>query len=174
MPKETTPFRIDFVPIPGDSLPQAVESFEVQVKANVATTDLYQAISPAKLQQEGTQLTGFLFNPTTEAATIPQLLTSYYNREQQLVWVDATYVDESVRQQRKQPFEITLYTGVWPQICASGLSTVSVNGLPNQSISDKIVPYRNDFGKAEELIEINGMPYQYLSITPNAYIGNPR
>ena len=174
LPKETTPFRIDFIEIQKDSVLRDIENFEVQVKANVATTDLYQAVAPSALNQKDRQLTGFLFNPTTEAATIPQLLLAYYNENQQLVWVDATYVDESVRQQRKQPFDLNLYTGAWPQICASGLSTVSVNGLPNQSISDKIVPFRTDFGNAQELIEISGMPYRYLSITPNAYIGNPR
>ena len=174
LPKETTSYRIDFTEIPKELSLHNVTNFEVQVSANVATTDLYQSVAPSLLRQDEDYLSGFLFNPTTEAATIPQLLIQYYDEHKNLMWVESVYVDESVRQQRKQFFKVPLYSGELPQLCASGLSTVSVNGLPNQSISDKVIPNRTNAGNAEELIKIKGKAYAYIAVTTNAYIGNPR
>ncbi len=148
-------------------------NFEVQVTANVATTDLYQAVSPSKVYQKENILSGFLFNSSMEEATIPQLLIGYYNDKKELVWVESKYIDESVRQQRKRPFSENLFDNELPEIIASGLKTTSVNGLPNERISDKVIPDRNDSGIDQSLIKVNGMTYSYIAIITNNYIGNP-
>lgn len=191
LPKETTPYRINFEAIAWstekDEKPTTYDpelftqialsdtpvNFEVQVSANVATTDLYQAVSLARVTQEEGQLEGFLFNPSMEEATIPQLLISYYNEDKELLWVTSKYVDESVRQQRKRPFTELLYEEELPATIKEGLATASVNGLPNQSISDKVVPQRNDNGLSDAFIKIDNRPYAYITITTNNYIGNP-
>ena len=79
-----------------------------------------------------------------------------------------------MRQQRKRPFSEVLYTDVLPTEVASGLATASVNGLPNQSISDKVVPQRNDAGTNRTFIPVAGMPYAYITIITNNYVGNPK
>lgn len=191
LPKETTPYRINFEAIAWstvkDEKPTTYDpelftqialndtpvNFEVQVSANVATIDLYQAVSLAQVTQEKAQLEGFLFNPSMEGATIPQLLISYYNKNKELLWVTSTYIDESVRQQRKRPFIELLYEGELPTTIREGLATASVNGLPNQSISDKVVPQRNGDGLRDAFIKIDNKPYTYITITTNNYIGNP-
>ena len=191
LPKETTVYRINFEDIAWASSDQEkpttyspdsfteinlVENpvnFEVQVSANVATTDLYQAVSVSRVYQKEQTINGFLFNPTTEGATIPQLLIGYYNTDKELLWVESKYIDESVRQQRKRPFSEMLFNASLPYEIASGLSTASVNGLPNNSISEKVVPDRNNSGSNSAFIKIENMPYEYITITTNNYIGNP-
>ena len=189
--KETTPYRVNFEDIawasntakkPASYNPAAFTkidlrdtpvNFQVQVVANVATTDLYQAIASSQVEQNEHLINGFLFNPSIEAATIPQLLVSYYDTDQELVWVESVYVDESVRQQRKRKFQIDISDMILPKVLSSSLENVSVNGLPNQSISDKVVPNRSDIGLRNRLIPLKNSPFGYISITPNSYIGNP-
>jgi hypothetical protein len=175
LPKETTPFLIQFdITYDEEKLYQVPSNFEVQVKANVATTDLYQTVAPSQIDINESQITGFLFNPSIEAATIPQLLLSYYDDAKELIWTEAIYIDESVRPQRKRPFSIVLHDLDLPVVLASHLDNVSINGLPNQSISDKVHPNRNKSGEKEFLLPVDNKPYSFISITTNAYIGNPR
>lgn len=191
LPKETTLYRINFEDIAWatsdlkkpttynpDSftevnLKEKPVNFEIQVSANVATTDLYQAVSLSKVKQSEKAIRGFLFNSSTEGATIPQLLIGYYNAKKELLWVESRYIDESVRQQRKRPFSETLFQATLPVEITSGLTTVSVNGLPNKDISEKVVPDRNPAGSSSTFIKIEDMPYEYITITTNNYIGNP-
>lgn len=175
LPKETTPFLIQFdITYDEEKVYQVPSNFEVQVKANVATIDLYQAAAPSQIHLEGSRLNGFLFNTSIEAATIPQLLISYYDDSRELIWTDAIYIDESVRPQHKRPFSVVLPDVALPIVLSSSLDNVSVNGLPNQSISDKVHPNRNQSGEKEFLLPVNDKPYSFISITTNAYIGNPR
>jgi hypothetical protein len=173
--KETTPFLIEFNSSNDPRRPfEMPEEFQIQVKANVATTGLSQTVAPSMIHVKGKKMTGFLFNPSIEAATIPQLLISYYNDAQELIWTNAIYIDESIRPQRKIPFQIILPDVPSPLILSSSLLNVSVNGLPNKDIAAKVNPNRNNIGRKEFLIQVDGLPYQYISITTNAYIGNPR
>ena len=191
LPKEKTLYRINFEGIAWDktddikpttynpnlfteiSLAEDPLFFEVQVSANVATTDLYQAVALSKVKQENNAIQGFLFNPSIEEATIPQLLIGYYSASKELLWVESKYIDESIRQQRKRPFSEVLLGSPLPKEIASGLTTVSVNGLPNESISSKIVPNRDNSEENNAFIKIENMPYSYITITTNNYIGNP-
>lgn len=191
LPKETTLYRINFEGIAWSSandekpttynpdffteinLHETPANFEIQVVANVATTDLYQAVALSKVQQGASTINGFLFNPSMEEATIPQLLIGYYDASKKLLWVESRYVDESVRPQRKRSFSEKLYNADLPKEITSGLSTASVNGLPNQSISDKVVPERNEAGVGSAFIKIENMPYSYIKIVTNNYVGNP-
>ncbi|MFT6414791.1 MAG: hypothetical protein ACJARZ_000123 [Dokdonia sp.] len=191
LPKETTVYRINFEDVAwiqvDDEKPNTFNpalftqinltespiKFEVQVRANVATTDLHQAVSLSKVYQNKQEINGFLFNPSMEEATIPQLLIGYYNVDKELLWVESKYIDESLRQQRKQPFSELLYGDTLPRTVAYGLATASVNGLSNKSISDKVVPERNDAGTSHAFIKIDNMPYSYITITTNNYVGNP-
>ncbi len=190
LPKEITPYRINFEGIAWQhkseekpatynpnlfidiDLAETPVNFEIQVAANVATTDLYQSIAVSNVRQEKEQLKGFLFNPSMEEATIPQLLISYYNQDKELLWVESKYIDESVRQQRKRPFSESLHSKALPIEIKSGLRTASVNGLPNESISNKVVPERNESGINEHFIAIRNMSYSYITIKANNYVGN--
>lgn len=196
LPKETTPFRVNFEDIawknnddqkPTEFTPDAFTevtldtiptSFDLQVKANVATRDLYQplVLSDMYLNSDATSqekiLSGFLFNQSIQDATIPQLLIGYYNEQKELLWTEATYIDASVRQQRKRDFSIPLLSKQI-RLIEKGLENVSVNGLPNQHISDKVVPNRRFGIQDPSFIKIEHPQYSYIKIKPNAYVGNP-
>lgn len=197
LPKETTPFRVNFEDIawkntddrkPTQYTPDTFTeitleatpaTFEVQVKANVATTDLYQPLVLSDvylkynpLAQEEI-LSGFLFNQSVQDATVPQLLIGYYNDQKELIWTDATYIDASVRQQRKKDFTIPLEVQQHIRLIEKGLRNVSVNGLPNEEISRKVVPNRRGGIQDPSFIKIEHPIYSYLKIKPNAYVGSP-
>jgi len=197
LPKETTPFRVNFEDIawqneddvkPTKYTPDAFTeisleaiptTFNLQVKANVAISDLYQALVLADvslthnpLSQEE-YLTGFLFNQSVQDATIPQLLVGYYDDQKELLWTEARYIDASVRQQRKQDFTIALPQQQQLSLIAKGLDNVSVNGLPNNEISNKVIPNRKSGVQDPSFIPIEHPEYSFIKIKPNAYIGNP-
>ncbi len=191
LPKEITPFRVNFEEIAWTSnesikpssydpklfnkviLNETPVEFQIQVVSNAATTDLYQAVAPSQVEQEDKLIQGFLFNPCIEAATIPQLLVSYYNDSQELIWVESVYIDESVRQQRKRKFQINIAETKKPVILLSSLTNVSVNGLPNEDIANKMVPDRDEKGSSKRLLKVENIPFAYISLKTNNYIGNP-
>lgn len=191
MPKEITSFRINFEGIAWslatESKPKtfnpeeftAMDSneipvtFNLQVEANVATTDLYDELAIQDLTTTGTKLSGTLFNTGIQNATIPQLLVSYYDADKKLIWVDKKYLEESVRPQRKTKFELNLNKDINPKTINDTLDNVFVNGLPNQAVSDKIVPNRNENHSQLQLIEVTAASYKYISLKVNSYLGNP-
>ncbi len=130
LPKEVTPFRIDFEGVAGTNLsetdfsfdpfafsnpniePAEVDSFEVYGKAVVTAQDLYRGLSVQKLsiepKGEGFVLQGELVNTGTVLATIPQLLISYYDDEGKVDWIGDAFIEEAVRPQHTLAFEIPL------------------------------------------------------------------
>jgi len=190
MAKETSNFRIDFEDIawkdynnnipevfnPQEFTPMILKekpvTFNLQVSANVATTDLYDGLALQQLNITNNIIEGTLFNTGTQNATIPQLLISYYDKDKNLINVDRTYLEESVRQQRKQYFAIPLKDNEPITILNTSLKNVFINGLPNEAITNKIVPNR----KKEELLllPVTNKHYAYISVQVNSYLGNPK
>jgi hypothetical protein len=54
------------------------------------------------------------------------------------------------------------------------MKNIFVNGLPNEDISDKVVPNRIKNHAATELQKIVHPNYAYIKIEMNSYIGNPK
>lgn len=192
MPKERTSFRVNFEKTAwsssADTIPKTFNpeeftgadifdtpvTFDLQVEANVAITDLYDALSVQDLSIKQGKLIGSLFNTGIQNGTIPQLLISYYDLNKKLIWVDKKYIEESVRPQRKTKFEINIENTLNVNSVFDSLENTYVNGLLNEEISDKLVPNRNSFHHESELIEINGTQFKYMSIKVNTYLGNPK
>lgn len=132
LPKESTPFLIEFEgiagaldvldPTAGDFDPAArtpleivdadVASFSVYTKAVVTGRDLDRSLvaQDVRIEREGDAwwLVGSLRNDGPETVTIPHLLVGHRNRDAELLWVDHAFVDEAIRPQRSQPFRIGL------------------------------------------------------------------
>ncbi len=138
LPKETTPFRIDFEGIAGAALEPVAEfdptaftavnferppaAFEVYAKAVVTPHDLHRIVAVREIAAcppasasgdrcpagDGWTLTGTLTNNGTIEAIIPQLLLTYYDAEGAVTWVDAVYLEQSIRPQRHLPFQVTI------------------------------------------------------------------
>lgn len=132
LPKEITPFRIDFEGVAGaavaDSatpdgdfdptaftpvdLGDAVAAYDVYAKAVVTGRDLYRAVGAQGLRVtpdgDGWRLSGELINGGTLEAVIPHLLLTYYAADGSVAWVDHFFLDASLRPQRTRPFSVAL------------------------------------------------------------------
>ncbi|WP_129672327.1 hypothetical protein [Candidatus Chloroploca sp. Khr17] len=131
-PKEITPFRVDFEGVAGAVLTDTVDlqtfkpeaftpplltrplgSFDVFAKAVVTRHDLSRNVSLQNLAivqvDDGSyHLRGHLFNTGTIEATIPHVLLTYYDDQNQVAWVDHVYIRDTVRPQRSLPIDLAL------------------------------------------------------------------
>lgn len=132
LPKEVTPFRVDFEGVAGSVLSDTVDmkkfkpgaftppvitrpisSFDVFAKGVVTQHGLnrnltIQDIALTTDAQGVTHLTGTLLNTGTVEATIPHVLLTYYDAKSQVAWVDHIYIRDAVRPQRSQPIDLPL------------------------------------------------------------------
>ncbi|MEF3077804.1 hypothetical protein [Winogradskyella poriferorum] len=191
MPKEVSSFRINFEGIAWsktqDSIPKTFNpdeftpvefeeqptKFNLQVAGNVSSSDLYKRTSISIQNIEDSKVSGILFNGGTEEVTIPQLLVSYYNEYKELIWVDHIFIKDGIRQQRQRPFEYALLKNETSKLINNDMENCYVNGLPNEDISDKIVPNRIIKHDDNELQPINHPLYKFVKLEVNTYIGNP-
>ncbi len=132
LPKEVTPFRVDFEGVAGSKISQplnvqkfdpvaftdpemtnAVTSFDVFAKAVVTSHDLLRALGVQNLlvskgADDLTYVSGELLNTGTHEATIPHLLFTYYDDSDRVAWVDHFYLRDAVRPQRTQAFSFPI------------------------------------------------------------------
>ena len=133
LPKETTPFRVDFEGVAGTGLIDAttlmgafkpglvtplhlkapIASFEVYAKAVVAQQDLDRGVGAqdVSVQYEADgkpHLVGTLYNSSTTEATVPHLLVTYYDKKNVVAWVDNYYIEQAVEPEHSEPFDIVL------------------------------------------------------------------
>lgn len=192
MPKEVTSFRVNFEGIawsqtqdtipptfnPDEFTPIELEEqptkFNLQCAGNVAYTDLYKGGSIQQLDFTDRGIEGVLFNSGIQEITIPQLLISYYSKENDLLWVDHQFLAEGVRVQRKQVFTYKPISLEELTVINSDLDNCYVNGFPNASISERIFPGRIK-GHQEELLQpLLGPGYEFIRFELNGYVGNPK
>ncbi|WP_046743390.1 membrane protein [Kordia zhangzhouensis] len=189
MPKESTSFRINFEGIAWSKVQDSISDtfnpdeftpvdlvdeptkFNVQAAGNVSSSNLYKSIVLSDMVVTPQTITGTLFNSGLQEITVPQLLISYYNEAQEILWVDHQFLDEGIRQQRKQPFHYPIIQQDTIQVISTNMENCYVNGLPNADISNKIVPNRKTHNVLQQ---IEGSVYSYVKIELNSYIGNPK
>ncbi len=154
-PKEFTP--VDFADIP--------TKFDLHAAGNVTGTDLYKKTAISNVNIHSKYLTGTLYNSGTSEATIPQLIISYYNQQQELINVDHQFLISGIRQQRKLNFTHPLPSLNDVQIINSSLEHCFVNGLPNNtqpSNQEKL-----------SFIKTNLPHIPFIKIEVNTYTGIP-
>jgi hypothetical protein len=133
LPKEVTPFRVDFEGVAGAALreeavtegdfrPDAftpvelanpVAAFEVYAKAVVTDKDLDRDVAGQGLQvvaEDGQEprLMGQLINNGTREATVPHVLVTYYDSDNSVAWVDHHFPDMAIRPQRVVSFDLPI------------------------------------------------------------------
>ncbi len=191
LPKEISNFRINFEGIawsvtkeqipkifnPDQFTPAQFEEipavFNLQIKANVATNELFDGLGFQNLSIIDNNLNGTIFNHSTKNATVPQLQITYYDSNKNVLWVENEYLDESIRSQRKASFKYTLPNKLDINPINNSMDLISVNGLPNKAISEKRVPNRIVTHTEIQLMEVLNQPYKYISIKANCFIGAP-
>ena len=192
MPKEVSSFRIDFEGIAWsktkDSIPKTFNpeeftpvefeeqptKFNLQAAGNVSNSDLYKNSVLSDVDINPDTIKGTLFNSGLQEITVPQLLITYYDKNKKMIWVDHLFLENGIRQQRKQYFEYKLATNKQLTIVNEDMSDCYVNGLPNAAISNKIVPNRIENHTITELQKITHPLYNFVKIEMNSYIGNPK
>ncbi|MCD8399967.1 hypothetical protein G1K66_05825 [Tenacibaculum finnmarkense] len=192
MPKEISSFRINFEGIAWsktkDSIPKTFNpdeftpieleeqptKFNLQAAGNVSNSDLYKNVVLSDINIDTQKIQGTLFNSGLQEITIPQLLITYYNKDKILVWVDHLFLENGIRQQRKQYFEYNILKNNEVIIINDDMTDCYVNGLPNQDISDKIMPGRIQNHGNTQFQKIKHPLYSFIKIEMNNYIGNPK
>ncbi len=190
LPKEVTSFKINFEGIAWskiqDSIPKTFNpdeftpiefseqptKFNLQVAGNVSGSDLYKKATISDLNISSEVISGKLFNSGLEEITIPQLLITYYDENKNMIWVDHLFLEEGIRQQRQQAFEYLLLKDNNINIITDDMENCFVNGLPNEDISNKIVPNRIKNQTHVALQTIDHPNYKFIKIETNSYIGN--
>ncbi len=126
LPKEVSPFRVDFEGVAGStgttistgiefkanqrfpverSIWEQAASIQVYAKAVVTGRDLYRDVAVQDLAVTTDAsgkllLTGDLHNTGTVEAVIPHILITYYDAAGSVVWVQEIFLPESIRSQR--------------------------------------------------------------------------
>ena len=192
MPKEVTSFRINFEQIawlkdnhtmpetfnPNEYTPvelkEAPVKFNLQCAANVAVSDLYKDVALQELQLQENQMEGILFNAGIQEVTIPQLLVSYYNAEQQILWLDDHFITEGIRVQRKQVFQHRFADLSGIEVISRDMTNCFVNGLPNTEVEAKELFNREMRHGASLLQAHHADGFEFIKIELNHFIGNPK
>ncbi len=188
MPKEITPFKIDFEGIAWsstkDTLPPSFDpdqftplalaeqptKFNLQSAGNVANTDLYKEVAFQELARTERGFSGVLYNAGVQEVTIPQVLVSYHDQEHGILWVDHQFLTEGVRVQRKQFFDYRPMEIKGLKVIESSLEHCFVNGLPNKQVFTD----RDPSHAAVEAQPYPGKGFAFIKFHLNSYIGNPR
>lgn len=153
-PQEFTPFLFSRPPT----------DFKLFVRSVVDKNDLYRSFGTQEVKISNSKITGSLLNYGTEEISIPKLLISYSDNNDDLVWVETSFMREGVRQQRKRPFEVPLAQLKKLELIKKGTNEdFYVNGLANK----KILKYKS---KGADAIKNNALN---IRITPDAYVASP-
>ncbi len=192
MPKEISSFKIEFQGVAwinnGDKIPETFNpdeftpinlrnepiKFNLQAAGNVSSHDLYKDMSINSVSITDNQLEGSVFNGGMEEVTIPQLILSYYDVEKKLIWVDYEFIKDGVRQQRTRKFNVELENQMSVKVINEDMSNCYVNGLPNESISRKVIPQRKNHSPDEILQKLDLIGTKYLKIEIDNFVGNPK
>jgi hypothetical protein len=109
LPKEVSPYRIDF---PGIRL-DAVKSVRMDARALLvpASADPVIAVNDQALSRDGLNrnvLKGELVNQSGRPVNIAQVLAAYYDNSGKVIWVSDGYVDQALMPQVPVPFAVDI------------------------------------------------------------------
>lgn len=117
LPKEISPFRIDF---PGVSLSN-IKSVRMQPNAMLVSASADPVIGVMHQRLETNSLgrkvlRGDLSNESGEIVNIPHVLATYYDNTGKVIWVADDYVDHALLPASQEPFEVGLQNDIATQV----------------------------------------------------------
>lgn len=149
-PKEVTSFMIDFEEIANQKcIGEKIDSFNIgdnpfdflgnitmaklYVNALVSTEDSYPFYGISEIKESNNSIQGILYNSGNSGVNIPRVLTSFYNPENKLVWIENTYIEREIRPLRSKSFkvnkeykDVNLVTTIPP-------SNININGFKDEN-----------------------------------------
>lgn len=117
LPKEVTPFRIDFDGVHLNQVKKVTlnpTSILVPASADPVIGALHQQIE--KTDSGHSVLKGDLINESGELVNIPQVLATYYDNTGKVIWISDGYVDQALRPQIPVPFAVGINDDVAPNV----------------------------------------------------------
>ena len=163
LPKESTIFKIDFSEniFEGsiECIVDSISSFAIFVNTSVTDEKLYKYYGLKNIHKKENSLQGSIVNYGNKEITIPQILIGQCNNDN-ITWVDHTYIDRGIRPQREKDFSYTSEGLASTYIIQKGTDdNLLVNGNSRHryyySNANKLVyDYTDD--KVEYIINING------------------
>jgi len=145
--------------------------FTVEVLSNVAVQDFYKQVSLNELKIVNGSAEGDLFNFGNKTATITQMVSSYFDENQSLIWVDHHLIPKSVFPRRSEPFQYELTDLTKLEVITDHSIETLVNGLDAEQIVRKFQSSRTTHNYKSVNTAIDGS--EYLSINLNVFIANP-
>lgn len=117
LPKEVSPFRIDFPKVPR----QEVKSVHIQPNSLLvpASADPTIGVLHQRLEQDADGhhvLRGELTNESGEVVNIPHVLATFYDNQGRVIWVSDGYVDHALQPQTPVPFSLALRDDIAPKV----------------------------------------------------------
>jgi hypothetical protein len=117
LPKEITPFRIDFDGVHLNQVKKVTlnpTSILVPASADPVIGVLHQQLE--KTDSGHTVLKGELMNQSGELVNIPQVLATYYDNSGHVIWISDGYVDQALRPQISVPFAVSVNDDIAPNV----------------------------------------------------------
>lgn len=117
LPKEVTPFRIDFDGIHLNQVKKVTlnpTSILVPASADPVIGVLHQQLD--KTDSGHTVLKGELMNQGGQLVNIPQVLATYYDNSGKVIWISDGYVDQALRPQVPIPFAVSVNDDIAPKV----------------------------------------------------------
>lgn len=178
LPKESTPFRIDFEGVAGATLSDAaatafdpdafsppglaqpIASFGVAAKAVVTSYDLDRDLSQQlalRSTDGGAAWSGTLINGGTVEATVPHVLVAYYDRQDRVAWVDQQFVPTAIQPQQAQyvSIPITPAAAITPIDVPQRQSSEPLRRPPVAAPADNMIALPPALGYASARISVN-------------------
>jgi hypothetical protein len=117
LPKEVSPFRIDFPGVPMKN----VKSVRMQPNSMLvpASADPTIGVLHQRLETDASGrkvLRGELINQGGETVNIPHVLATWYDNSGKIIWVNDGYVDHALLPTTPQPFQIALRDDIAPHV----------------------------------------------------------
>lgn len=148
-PKEITPFRIDFEELAWlDNTKNIPTTFDPELKtnfkfkktptklimhcsSNVTFRKIVNDITINNTSMKQNTIEGFSYNTGVEEVTIPQYLVSFYNAENEIIWVDGFYGDRALKPQKKSKFKFVVAPSHIKnaEIIFNGIDRCYLNGI---------------------------------------------
>ncbi len=184
-PYEKTSFKVDFEEVawinsdkknqtfnPDEFHPKVFKKvpskFVLHISSTVVIKNLYQSIQINNLEHGDNEVSGYLFNAGYREVTIPQLLVSYFDDNNEIYWVDHSFLKESVRPHRRGDFRYAIKNTDGVEVIVSSTENCYVNGVENSKNIDRLDGF--DANKNQHvMIENNN---NKLKIQVANFIGN--
>ena len=183
LPKEKTSFKISFEEIAWQKnfqeLPEKFDpdytnpfdfstkpvSFKIFIKSLASDKSSYKYIGLQNLSCIEDEVSGSIYNYGTDQINIPLLISSWYDEDGKLIWVDRHYQSKGIRPQRMKDFKIGYPKNKISHVLEGDDKSVLVNGILNGHYKP---PMQEDLDF--DMLKTKSRSFPFTSIHVNSFV----